>query len=145
MAGRISGLNWNGGGYVNPDMPPEVAQALAERGFNPDGTRMPTRDRLAGINDRISADWQQMGFNPPAPPQLPPPLEENIFIGANSPVADTGPDPFGQQTRGRLAAQSAGIDADMARTNALADAIMNADTSSPPPPAAFNDAGRGGL
>jgi hypothetical protein len=142
MSGRISGITWGGGAYVNPDMPPEVVRALAERGFNPDGTRLPTQDRLAGINDRISADWQQMGFNPPAPPQSPPPPEENIFIGANSPMADTGPDPFGQDTRQRLDGMTAGIDADMGRTNALVDAILNAETA--PPPAAPRNA-EGGM
>jgi hypothetical protein len=132
MTGRISGLGWTAGGYMNPDMPDAVAAALAERGFAPDGTRLPTPVRLKGINDRISADWQQMGFNPPPPPQSPPPPEENIFEGANSPFADTGPDPFGQETRQRLEGMTAGIDADMGRTNALVDAILNATPPATP-------------
>lgn len=140
MAGRISGLGMGGGavGYVNPDMPPEVVRALAERGLNPDGSRIATADRLQSLNDQISTDWAAMGFTPSPMPQAAP--EPDIFVGANSPLAETGPDPFGAATREKLAGMGGQIDADMARTNALADAIMNADTSAP---VSFGDAGRG--
>ena len=120
------GKNWQSG-YINPNMPASVIKALAEAGFAPDGTRLPeptigsafdglsTQERLAGINDRISQDWEGMGFNPPPPPEPTPPPEENIFIGANSPMADTGPDPFGQETRQKLDALNRRIDGDMMR------------------------------
>lgn len=138
MSGRISGLGMGGGavGYVNPDMPPEVVRALAERGLNPDGSRMmATADRLQGLNDRISTDWAAMGFEPSAPPQAAP--MPDIFVGANSPLAETGPDPFGAATRDRLAAHTAQTDADYEARMAVADAILN---SAPP---SFGDAGRG--
>jgi hypothetical protein len=135
MSGKISGLGWNTGGYVNPDMPDAVVKALAERGLNPDGSRMATRDRLQGIDDRISADWRDMGFMPPQTMADPRAQyvgnNTDMFVGANSPLAETGPDPFGQDTRAGLAAQGAEIDADMARTNALVDAILNAPAAPP--------------
>jgi hypothetical protein len=119
-------LSWQSG-YINPNMPPAVIKALAEAGFAPDGTRLPeptigsafdglsTQDRLAALDDRISQDWQGMGFDPPEPPAPEPPPEENIFIGANSGFADTGPDPFGAETRQKLDAINRRIDGDMMR------------------------------
>ena len=119
-------LNWQQG-YINPAMSPAVIKALAEAGFAPDGTRLPekglgsafdglsTQERLDALNDRISQDWEGMGFNPTPPPEPVPPPEENIFEGANSPFADTGPDPFGQETRQKLDALNRRIDGDMMR------------------------------
>jgi hypothetical protein len=119
-------LAWQSG-YINPNMSPAVIKALAEAGFAPDGTRLPeptlgsafdglpTKDRLAALNDRISQDWQGMGFDPPMPPPSAPPPEENIFLGANSGFADTGPDPFGQETRLKVDAINQRIDGDMMR------------------------------
>ena len=119
-------LSWQSG-YINPNMPPAVIKALAEAGFAPDGTRLPeptigsafdglsTQDRLAALDDRISQDWQGMGFDPPEPPAPEPPPEENIFIGANSGFADTGPEEFGQETRRKLAEINQRIDGDMMR------------------------------
>lgn len=132
MAGRISGLNWNAGGYMNPDMSPEVMQLLAERGFNPDGTRR----KLDAINDRITSDWQAMGFEPSAPPEPSAPAPEpDIFAGANSPFADPAympPEPqFGAITRARLAEQKQGIDEDYDQTNALVDALLNGEQQAP--------------
>jgi hypothetical protein len=117
-----------GNAYVNPNMPPEVAKLLAEMGFAPDGSRMDagvgsafgglsTQQRLDALNGRISADWQNMGFNPPPPASEPPP-EENIFVGANSGFADTGQDPFGQETRAKLGALNQRIDSDIAAMEA---------------------------
>ena len=123
------GKTWQSG-YVNPNMSAAVIKALAEAGFAPDGTRLPekglgsafdgltTQQRLAALNARISQDWQGMGFNPPQPPAPEPPPEENIFIGANSGFADTGPDPFGQETRQKLADLNSRIDADFAAMEA---------------------------
>lgn len=99
--GKISGMSWQSGGYVNPSIPPEVAQALAERGFNPDGSRMATADRLKGINDRISQDWAAMGFNPPPPEQDPNP-----------------------RARMRVEQFTRGVDADYEARMAVADAIL---------------------
>jgi hypothetical protein len=119
-------LSWQSG-YINPNMPPAVIKALAEAGFAPDGTRLPeptigsafdglsTQNRLAALDDRISQDWQGMGFDPPEPPAPEPPPEENIFIGANSGFADTGPDPFGAETRQSVDAINRRIDGDMMR------------------------------
>ena len=118
-----------GSSYVNPNMSPAVIKALADAGFAPDGSKLPppmigsafdgmsTQDRLNGINDRITQDWQRMGFNPPAPPAAEPPPEENIFEGANSPFADTGPDPFGQETRQKLDGLNSQIDSGFDRVN----------------------------
>jgi predicted component of type VI protein secretion system len=96
-----------------------------------------TRDRLAALDARISQDWQAMGFMPPQTVADPRAQyvgnNTDIFVGANSPLANTGPDPFGQDTRAGLAAQGAEIDADMARTNALVDAILNAPAGPPQP------------
>jgi hypothetical protein len=149
-----NGLLGNGSSYMNPDIPPEVVKLLAEMGYAPDGTKLEqgglgsafdglsTQQRLDGLNSRISADWQQMGFNPPPPPQSPE-MEENIFIGANSPMADTGPDPFGQETRARLDGINRRIDADMAAMEAPPEAPRNpvggmsyTPALPPPPPVA---------
>jgi hypothetical protein len=123
-------LSWQSG-YINPNMPPAVIRALADAGFAPDGTRLPeptigsafdglsTQDRLAALDDRISQDWQGMGFDPPEPPVMPElqdgDNEENIFIGATSGFADTGPDPFGAETRQRVDDINRRIDGDMMR------------------------------
>jgi hypothetical protein len=147
MAGRnISGIQWNGGGYMNPDISPEVAAELARRGFNPDGTRMPTQSRLDGINDRISQDWQGMGFMPPQTMADPRAQyvgnNTDIFVGANSPMANTGQDPFGAETRQKVAGIKQDIDADMGKQNALIDkqnALIEALMAPEAPPAAFND------
>lgn len=125
--------NWQSG-YINPNMPPAVIKALADAGFAPDGTRLPaptigsafdglsTQDRLAGINDRISQDWEGMGFEPSLPQQsVADPRagyvgnNTDIFMGANSPMANTGPEPFGQETRQKLAQLNQRIDGDMMR------------------------------
>lgn len=124
--GLLGNVTAGGAGYMNPNIPPEVVKLLAEMGYAPDGSRvlgsafdgLSTPQRLENLDNRISSDWQQMGFNPPPLPQSPPPPEENIFIGANSPMADTGPDPFGQETRARLDGINQRIDADMAAMNA---------------------------
>jgi hypothetical protein len=125
---------------MNPDMPPEVAAELARRGFNPDGTRMPTQSRLDGINDRISQDWQGMGFMPPQTMADPRAQyvgnNTDIFVGANSPMANTGPDPCGQETRQKVAGINQSIDVDMGKQNALIDALMAPEA---PPMASFND------
>jgi predicted component of type VI protein secretion system len=126
-------LNWSQG-FMNPEMPPAVVKALAERGFAPDGSRLPmptigsafdgldTRDRLAALDERISQDWEGMGFNPPPPPQMmADPRAQyvgnntDIFLGANSPMANTGPEEFGQETRRKLAGINQRIDGDMMR------------------------------
>lgn len=160
MGNRLLGF------YQNPDMPPEVAKLLAERGFNPDGSRMEglgaafdglsTQQRLDALNQRISADWQQMGFDPSMPPQdMADPRAQyvgnntDIFLGANSPMANTGPDLFGQETRQKLATLNQRIDADMAAMDAPAPVNTSVDTPRnpiggmsytpalpPPPPAA---------
>jgi hypothetical protein len=124
------GKNWQSG-YINPNMPPAVIKALAEAGFAPDGTRLPekglgsafdglsTQERLANLNDRISQDWQAMDFMPPQTMADPRAgyvgNNTDIFMGANSPMANTGPDPFGEETRMKLAALNQRIDGDMMR------------------------------
>lgn len=128
MSGRISGLGWNAGGYMNPDISPEVMQLLAERGFNPDGTRR----KLDAINDRITSDWQAMGFSPSEKAMVIPAPEPDIFVGANSPLAETGPDPFGAETRAKLAGHNQALDAESARTNALVDALLNGESQPQP-------------
>jgi LysM repeat protein len=130
MAGRISRL---GQPYVNPDMPPEVAAALAEQGFNPDGTRRKIEARDAAIR----SDWAKMGFMPFQTVADPRAgyvgSNRNIFQGANSPLADTGEPAFGAITRGKLDRHSQQIDADMARTNALVDALLNGEQAQAAP------------
>lgn len=131
-------VNWQQG-FMNPDMPPAVIKALAERGYAPDGARLPaptigaafdgmtTQQRLAALNDRISQDWQGMGFMPPQTMADPRAQyvgnNTDIFVGANSQMANTGPDPFGQETRQKLAALNQRIDGDMMR---LAEAPLEA-------------------
>jgi LysM repeat protein len=120
--GKISGMGWQSGGYTNPNIPESVVRALAEKGLNPDGSRMDTRQRLSGIDARITQDWEGMGFEPsqrPAPAPAP-----DIAEGANSPMAYTGPDPFGADTRQRLDAMSGRIDSDISRQDALIEALM---------------------
>ncbi|HLO79205.1 MAG TPA: LysM domain-containing protein [Magnetospirillum sp.] len=139
MGRSISGIIW-GSGYANPDMPPEVVRALAERGYAPDGSRLPTQSRLDAINATISDDWQRMGFS--APQAVADPRAQyagnntDLFQGANSPFADPGYMPasepaFGADTRAALDAHNQQIDADTARVNALADAILNAEPRQP--------------
>lgn len=103
-----------------------------------------TRDRLAALNARISQDWQDMGFMPPQTVADPRAQyvgnNTDIFVGANSPFANTGPDPFGQETRQTLAAHTAQTDADYEARMAVADAIINAGAAAP---ASFGDQGRG--
>lgn len=123
--------------YMNPNMPPEVVKAMAERGLNPDGSRMATQDRLTAINDRISADWQAMGFAPlagiqPQQTALPPPPD--LAEGANSFFADpeympASPPEFGAETRAKLAENERMIGAGIDRTQAQADAIFNQQPS----------------
>lgn len=115
------GLYWNAF-YQNPEMPSAVAKLLEERGFNPDGTRISTRDRLNALDQRISSDWRDMGFFPPQTVADPRAQyvgnNTDIFLGANSPMANTGPDTFGQDTRLKLSELNARIDADMAAMDA---------------------------
>jgi len=117
--------------YQNPHMPPAVIKALAKAGFAPDGSRLPeptiggafkglsTQERLAVLNDRISQDWQGMGFMPLQAVADPRAgyvgANKDIFQGANSEFASTMPDPFGQATRAKLDAINRRIDGDMMR------------------------------
>jgi hypothetical protein len=127
--GKISGVSWQQGGYTNPDIPDSVIRALAEKGLNPDGSRMSTRQRLDGIDARISEDWQAMGFRPGQSVADPRAQyvgsNTDIATGANSPMAYTGPEPgFGAETRQRLDRLGQGIDSDIARQDALVKALL---------------------
>jgi hypothetical protein len=134
MANSLLGTVTAGGpGYMKPNLSPEVAKLLAEMGFAPDGSRvlgsafdgLSTPQRLDALDKRISSDWQQMGFEPSMPAQdMADPRAQyvgnntDIFMGANSPMANTGPEPFGQETRARLDGINQRIDADMAAMEA---------------------------
>jgi hypothetical protein len=134
MANSLLGTVKAGGpGYMKPNISPEVVKLLAEMGFAPDGSRvlgsafdgLSTPQRLDALDKRISSDWQGMGFEPSMPTQdMADPRAQyvgnntDIFMGANSPMANTGPDPFGQETRQRVAGINQRIDADMAAMEA---------------------------
>lgn len=86
------------------------------------------RAKMQAFEDSITDGWRRMGFMPFQ--QVADPRAQyvgsnrNIFIGANSPLADTGEEPFGAETRRKLDAGQREIDAGYDRTMALVDALL---------------------